>query len=169
MDERKITDPQTSYEYFKVELLGLVRGTFPIRSLYGDTAEIQAGWLGLGDPRQPERECRQYKDTYRAPLIILTDLIINATGEVKEQEIFLGDFPLMTPQGAFILKGAEHKPKPEVGEIFAEEIRKGLSMMALTTRARLTRIDPERASPSSLISIRPVMGAINRALKRSLQ
>ena len=52
-------------------------------------------------------ECKERDTTYAAPLKVKVRLINKETGEVKEQEVFMGDFPLMTEQGTFIINGAE--------------------------------------------------------------
>ncbi|MDY4975624.1 MAG: DNA-directed RNA polymerase subunit beta, partial [Clostridia bacterium] len=52
-------------------------------------------------------ECKERDATYAAPLKVKVRLINKETGEIKEQEIFMGDFPLMTPSGTFIINGAE--------------------------------------------------------------
>jgi len=61
----------------------------------------------LGDPKYSEDECKQRDVTYSAPLKVKVRLINKETGEVKEQEVFMGDFPLMTETGTFIINGAE--------------------------------------------------------------
>jgi len=57
--------------------------------------------------KRSERECRERDITYSAPLYVRVRLVIKETGEVKEQDIFMGDFPLMTANGTFIINGAE--------------------------------------------------------------
>ena len=52
-------------------------------------------------------ECKDRDSTYAAPLKVKVRLRNNETGEIKEQEVFMGDFPIMTPQGTFIINGAE--------------------------------------------------------------
>ena len=52
-------------------------------------------------------ECKERDTTYSAPLKVKVRLINKETGEVKEQEIFMGDFPLMTDTGTFVINGAE--------------------------------------------------------------
>ena len=52
-------------------------------------------------------ECKERDAKYAAPLKVSVRLINTETGEIKEQEIFMGDFPLMTEQGTFIINGAE--------------------------------------------------------------
>ncbi len=52
-------------------------------------------------------ECKERDTKYAAPLRVSVRLINTETGEIKEQEIFMGDFPLMTEQGTFVINGAE--------------------------------------------------------------
>ena len=54
-----------------------------------------------------ETECRERDITYSAPLYVKVQLLVKTTGEIKEQDIFMGDFPLMTQKGTFIINGAE--------------------------------------------------------------
>jgi DNA-directed RNA polymerase subunit beta len=54
-----------------------------------------------------ETECREKDITYSAPLYVKVQLLVKDTGEIKEQDIFMGDFPLMTQKGTFIINGAE--------------------------------------------------------------
>jgi len=61
----------------------------------------------LDDPQNSVQACRDKDDTYSAPLQVKVRLINKETGEVKEQEVFMGDFPLMTDKGTFIINGAE--------------------------------------------------------------
>ncbi|MFW6030409.1 MAG: DNA-directed RNA polymerase subunit beta, partial [Halanaerobiales bacterium] len=61
----------------------------------------------LDDPQNSVQACRDKDDTYSAPLQVKVRLINKETGEVKEQEVFIGDFPLMTDKGTFIINGAE--------------------------------------------------------------
>ncbi|RCW78770.1 DNA-directed RNA polymerase subunit beta [Halanaerobium sp. DL-01] len=61
----------------------------------------------LEDPENTVEECRDRDDTYSASLQVKVRLINKETGEVKEQEVFMGDFPLMTEKGTFIINGAE--------------------------------------------------------------
>ncbi len=59
------------------------------------------------DPKYPPEECKIKEITYAAPLYVRTRLVMKETGEIKEQEIFMGDLPLMTVNGTFIVNGAE--------------------------------------------------------------
>ena len=58
-------------------------------------------------PHHTEQECRQRDLTYSAPLYVRTQLLVKETGEIKEQDLFFGDIPLMTAKGTFITSGAE--------------------------------------------------------------
>lgn len=58
-------------------------------------------------PKYTIEECKERDTTYAAPLIVTTSLLNRETGEIKEQEIFMGDFPLMTDSGTFVINGAE--------------------------------------------------------------
>ena len=59
------------------------------------------------EPKYSVEECKERDVTYAAPLRVKARLLNKETGEVKEQEIFLGDFPLMTESGTFVINGAE--------------------------------------------------------------
>ena len=61
----------------------------------------------LGEPKYDVDECKERDATYAAPLRLKVRLINKETGEVKEQEVFMGDFPIMTTKGTFIINGAE--------------------------------------------------------------
>ncbi|MEW6448274.1 MAG: DNA-directed RNA polymerase subunit beta [Bacillota bacterium] len=61
----------------------------------------------IGEPKYSVQECKDRDVTYAAPLRVKVRLINKETGEIKEQEVFMGDFPLMTERGTFIINGAE--------------------------------------------------------------
>jgi DNA-directed RNA polymerase subunit beta len=61
----------------------------------------------FGESKYAQDECRERDMTYSAPLKVWVQLLVKETGEVKEQELFMGDFPLMTEHGTFIINGAE--------------------------------------------------------------
>lgn len=58
-------------------------------------------------PKYSEKECKDRDATYAAPLKVKVRLVYKETGQAIEQEVFMGDFPLMTPNGSFIINGAE--------------------------------------------------------------
>src|SRR6266568_6905416 len=61
----------------------------------------------FGKPKYSEDECRDRDATYNAPLTVKARLINKESGEIIEKDIFMGDFPLMTKEGTFIINGAE--------------------------------------------------------------
>ncbi|MEX1253798.1 MAG: DNA-directed RNA polymerase subunit beta [Dehalococcoidia bacterium] len=61
----------------------------------------------FGESKYAQDECRERDMTFSAPLKVWVQLLVKETGEVKEQELFMGDFPLMTQHGTFIINGAE--------------------------------------------------------------
>jgi len=79
----------------------------PIKDFTGNRLEIHFVSYEFREPRHSESECRQRDLTYSAPLYVKTRLLIKATGEIKEQDLFFGDIPLMTNKGTFITGGAE--------------------------------------------------------------
>ncbi|MEJ5200188.1 MAG: DNA-directed RNA polymerase subunit beta, partial [Anaerolineae bacterium] len=76
---------------------------------FGSKPGVQPGEDGFwfGEPKYSERECRDRDMTYAAPLWVRVKLINRETGEVSAQNVFMGDFPLMTENGTFIINGAE--------------------------------------------------------------
>ena len=96
-----------SYKWFASEGVKEVFEQFsPIESFSGSLS-LEFGEYEFGTPRYSIKECKDRQATYAAPLKVQTRLFNNETGEVKEQEIFLGDMPLMTDSGTFIINGAE--------------------------------------------------------------
>ena len=96
-----------SYEWFlKVGLLEMFRDISPIQDFTGNLV-LEFIDYSLGDPKYDVEECKDRDVTYAAPLKVRVRLINKETGEVKEQEVFMGDFPLMTENGTFIINGAE--------------------------------------------------------------
>ena len=96
-----------SYQWFAQEGVGEVLKDFsPVESFNGSLS-LEFGDYVFDTPRYSIKECKDRQITYAAPLKVQTRLFNNETGEVKEQEIFLGDMPLMTDYGTFIINGAE--------------------------------------------------------------
>ena len=79
---------------------------FPVESFSGSLS-LEFGDYYFDEPKYTVKESKERKVTYSAPLKVKARLFINETGEVKEQEIFLGDMPLMTDTASFIINGAE--------------------------------------------------------------
>jgi DNA-directed RNA polymerase subunit beta len=97
-----------SFRWFQEEgLRQLLEEISPIEDATGNRLELRFVDYEFRQPRHSEEECRQRDLTYSAPLYVLAQLLIKETGEIKEQEIFFGDTPLMTANGTFITSGAE--------------------------------------------------------------
>ncbi len=98
---------QESFEWFKTDgLRELLKEISPIVD-YNDKMELHFLDHEFHEPRASEEVCLERDMTFSAPLEIGVRLVIKETGEVKESRIFLGDFPMMTEQGTFIINGAE--------------------------------------------------------------
>ena len=96
-----------SYQWFVTEGVKEVLEDFsPVESFNGSLS-LEFNDYVFDTPRYSIKECKDRQITYAAPLKVQTRLFNNETGEVKEQEIFLGDMPLMTDYGTFIINGAE--------------------------------------------------------------
>nr|WP_174269700.1 DNA-directed RNA polymerase subunit beta [Desulforamulus hydrothermalis] len=98
---------RNSYEWFLQE--GLREVFHDISPIQDFTGNLVLEFLDytLGEPKYSVEECKERDVTYAAPLRVKVRLINKETGEVKEQEVFMGDFPLMTNKGTFIINGAE--------------------------------------------------------------
>ncbi|MEO8457286.1 MAG: DNA-directed RNA polymerase subunit beta, partial [Chloroflexota bacterium] len=97
-----------SYEIFKREgLRELLDEISPISDFTGNRLEMRFAEYSFGEPKYDQDECRERDATFAAPLRVNVELLVKETGEIKEQEIFMGDFPLMTEKGTFIINGAE--------------------------------------------------------------
>jgi len=79
----------------------------PIEDFSGGRFELRFGGHEIRAPKQTERECRLKETTYSAPLYVTVQLLVKSTGELKEQTLFMGDIPMMTRNGTFIINGAE--------------------------------------------------------------
>ena len=97
-----------SYKWFIEEgLREVFEDISPIKD-YADNLVLEFIDYAITDsPKYEQEECKERDVTYAAPLKVKVRLINKETGEVKEQEVFMGDFPLMTEKGTFIYNGAE--------------------------------------------------------------
>ncbi|MBK7124862.1 MAG: hypothetical protein IPH65_02915 [Dehalococcoidia bacterium] len=97
-----------SFEWFKREgLRELLTEISPIQDFTGSKMDLIFGDYEFREPKAPMNECRERDMTYAAPLFVDVELRIKESGEIKEQRLFFGDFPLMTDKGTFIINGAE--------------------------------------------------------------
>jgi DNA-directed RNA polymerase subunit beta len=104
----RLTEVQLrSFEWFKTDGLSeLFSEISPIVS-FNKNLELHLGDFYFGEPKYPVDECRERDITYSAPLWVQVKLINKDTGEISEQEVFMGDFPLMTDSATFIINGSE--------------------------------------------------------------
>ena len=87
----------------------LLKEISPVKTLTSSKLELRFIAYEFREPRpgHSEAECHERNLTYSAPLYVRVQLLIKETGEIKEQDLFLGDIPLMTAKGTFITSGAE--------------------------------------------------------------
>ena len=97
----------SSYQWFLDEgLKEMFSEISPIEDFSGNLRLEFVGY-SLGEPKYSVEESKERDVTYAAPLRVTVRLRTNETEEVKQQEVFMGDFPLMTDTGTFIINGAE--------------------------------------------------------------
>ena len=97
-----------SYKWFVEEgLKEVFEDISPIKDYAGNLVLEFVDYELSKTPKYEQEECKERDVTYAAPLRVRARLVNKETGEVKEQEVFMGDFPLMTEKGTFIYNGAE--------------------------------------------------------------
>jgi len=120
---------RSSYEWFLEEGLKEVFDDIsPIQDYTGNLILEFVDYHISEEPKYDEDEARERDANFSAPLKVKVRLINKETGEIKEQEVFMGDFPLMTEKGTFIINGAERVVVSQLvrspGVYYAEEIDK---------------------------------------------
>ena len=96
-----------SYKWFLTEgIKEVFDDLFPVESFTGNISLSFSDYC-FDEPRYGVKESKERMVTYSAPLKVQARVFINETGEVKEQEVFLGDMPMMTDAGTFIINGVE--------------------------------------------------------------
>ncbi|SDW99195.1 DNA-directed RNA polymerase subunit beta [Marinococcus luteus] len=108
LDLPNLIEIQTaSYQWFLDEgIREMFQDISPIEDFTGNLV-LEFIDYNLGEPKYPIDESKERDATYSAPLRVKVRLMNKETGEVKEQEVFMGDFPLMTDTGTFVINGAE--------------------------------------------------------------
>ena len=127
-----ITIQKESFERFMTEgLAEAFAEASPIENNAG-TMEITFGEHQFGDPAHSMGECRAKDISYQAPLLVDVRFVNKETGEIKEQLVFMGDFPLMTERGTFIINGTERVVVSQLvrspGVYFAAEMDNGVQI-----------------------------------------
>jgi len=89
------------------ELPRLFQEISPIEDYTGESWILEFGEVSLGEPKYSAREAQRLGLSYDSPLYVDVRLINKKTGEIKEQELFVTDFPLMTKRGSFVVNGNE--------------------------------------------------------------
>lgn len=143
LDLPNLIEIQTaSYQWFLEEGLKEMFGDIsPIEDFAGNLS-LEFVDYSLGESKYPVEESKERDVTYSAPLRVKVRLINNQTGEVKEQEVFMGDFPLMTDTGTFIINGAERvivsqlvrSPSVYYSEKFDKNGKRGLTATVIPNR-----------------------------------
>ena len=127
-----------SFKWFLDEGL---RETFhdisPIEDFTG-TLAVEFGAHEFGDPKYSVEECKEKDMSYQAPLFVDVRFINKDTGEMKEQQVFMGDFPLMTDRGTFVINGTERVVVSQLvrspGVYYAEELDKTTDKIIYTAK-----------------------------------
>jgi DNA-directed RNA polymerase subunit beta len=98
---------KASFEWFLKEgLQETIDDISPIED-YTGTLAVEFGDYWFGEPQFSIKECREKDLTYQAPLSMSIRFVNTETGEIREQTVFMGDFPMMTEHGTFIINGTE--------------------------------------------------------------
>jgi DNA-directed RNA polymerase subunit beta len=119
-----------SYNWFlKKGFQELLNEVNPVRDFTGKDLELKIHDYYLDEPKYDEYTAKSKSISYEAPLRAKAKLIIKKTGEIKEQEIYLGDFPVMTDRGTFIINGVERVVVSQMirspGVFFTMDYQKG--------------------------------------------
>src|SRR3989339_518789 len=121
---------RSSYDWFFAEgLKELFDEISPIRDFIGRDLELYFLDYKLDDPKFDEVTARAKNTTFESALRVKTQLINKRTGEIKEQQVYLGDFPIMTPRGTFVINGIERVVVSQLvrsaGVFFTSEFLRG--------------------------------------------
>ena len=132
-----------SYDWFIQEGISEVfNDIFPVESFTGNLS-LEFGDFSFDEPRYSIKGCKERYATYAAPLKVEARLFNHETGEVKEQEIYLGDLPIMTESGTFIINGAERVIVSQLvrspSVYFGKEIDKKNGKLIITSQIIPTR------------------------------
>ena len=132
-----------SYDWFLQEGINEVfEDIFPVESFTGNLS-LDFGEFLFGEPRYSIKGCKERYATYASPLKVEARLFNHETGEVKEQEIYLGDMPIMTESGTFIINGAERVIVSQLvrspSVYFGKEIDKKNGKLIITSQIIPTR------------------------------
>jgi DNA-directed RNA polymerase subunit beta len=109
----------------------------PIEDFTGSLA-VEFGAHEFGEPKYSVEECKEKDMSYQAPLFVDVRFINKETGEIKEQSVFMGDFPLMTDRGTFVINGTERVVVSQLvrspGVYYAEDLDKTSDKIIYTAK-----------------------------------
>ena len=127
-----ISVQKESFEHFMGDGLAESFAEFSPIENSARTMQVQFGDHQFGDPAHTIAECRAKDISYQAPLFVDVRFINNETGEIKEQLVFMGDFPLMTDRGTFVINGTERVVVSQLvrspGVYFSTEMDNGIQV-----------------------------------------
>jgi DNA-directed RNA polymerase subunit beta len=127
-----ISVQKESFERFMTDGLAESFAEFSPIENSAHNMEVTFGEHQFGDPANTIAECRAKDISYQAPLFVDIRFVNKDTGEIKEQLVFMGDFPLMTSRGTFIINGTERAVVSQLvrspGVYFAEEMDNGVAV-----------------------------------------
>lgn len=131
-----------SYQWFlDVGLKELLNNISPIEDWTGKELELRFLDFKLEEPKYDERTAREKNITYEAPLRVKISLKNKKTDKVQEQEIYLADFPLITPRGTFVVNGVERV-------VISQLIRSPGAFFSLSRSSRFKRLFGAKIIPS---------------------
>src|SRR3989338_1199735 len=121
---------RASYEwFFKEGIRELFDEINPVEDFIGRDLELTFEDYYLDDPKFDEVTSKKKNVTFEAPLRVKTKLVNKRTNETKEQEIYLGDLPIMTPRGTFVINGVERVVVSQLvrsaGAFFTADVYRG--------------------------------------------
>ena len=149
-----------SFDWFKsYGLRELLDEISPIQDFTGSKMDLVFGEYEFRQPKHNQADCRERDMTFAAPLFVDVELRIKESGEIKEQRLFFGDFPLMTERGTFIVNGAERVVVSQLVRSLAGEFGVGDTIVVdrmpaedggvgLKIIARRAAIEPQPAAVS---------------------
>jgi DNA-directed RNA polymerase subunit beta len=109
----------------------------PIEDFTGNLA-VEFGAHEFGDPKYSVEECKEKDMSYQAPLFVDVRFVNRETGEMKEQSVFMGDFPLMTHRGTFVINGTERVVVSQLvrspGVYYSQELDKTSDKLIYTAK-----------------------------------
>ncbi len=131
-----------SYKWFlDIGLKELLKEVSPIEDWTGKELELNFLDFKLEEPKYDERTAAEKNVTFEAPLKVKVGLKNKKTGQYREQELFLADFPLMTPRGTFVVNGVERV-------VISQLIRSPGSFFQLSRSSRFKRFFGAKLIPS---------------------